>query len=69
MEDDHIPVRVGSGRKAHLFAPHSDADMKAHTLNDGGSVYDYVLCGTGGELVMDVDLPRCKTCERVAAGD
>lgn len=63
---DRVKVRVGSGGSAHIFEPHAAGDVKMNTLRDGGSVYDYVLCGVGGELVAAADLPLCKTCERVA---
>lgn len=63
-----ISVRVGSGGSAHIFEAHLGSDVKLHTLRDGGSVWDYVLCGVGGELVVaDDDLPMCKSCERVSA--
>lgn len=68
MADEHIHVRVGNGGRAHLFAPHEEGDLKVFTLADGGTVYDYVLCGAGGALTRADDLPVCRTCERVASG-
>lgn len=61
-----LQVRVGSGRKAHLFRPQPGANMKVFTLRDGGSAYDYVLCGASGELrLVGDDRDLCLTCEAV----
>lgn len=66
---DRFSVKVGSGSSAHIFEPNTSGDVKSNTLRDGGSVFDYVLCGVGGELVIAEELPPCKTCERVAGTD
>lgn len=57
-----VPVQVGSGRKAHLFSPAPGADAKLMSLRDGGTAYDYVLCGASGELRLAEDLELCRTC-------
>lgn len=63
-------VRVGSGRKAHLFRPRPGANAKLMTLRDGGTAYDYVLCGASGALVeADEDLDDCLTCHAVLERD
>lgn len=68
ITSDHLRVRVGSGRKAHLFSPAPGADAKRFMLEDGDTVYDYTLCGNGGALVeADDDLDLCKTCATLDA--
>ena len=58
-----IRVRVGSGRRAHLFRPHPGATYKRNTLRDGGEVYDIARCGARGRLVVaDEDLEDCASC-------
>lgn len=67
LEADDVLVTVGSGRKAHVFRPMKGATYKVRTLDDGGSVYDRALCGSGGEMVTAVDSDLCKTCANLLA--
>lgn len=67
---DLCRVRVGSGRKAHLFRPRPGANAKVFTLRDGGTAYDYVLCGASGALVLAEDgQDDCLTCASVLERD
>lgn len=68
--DIPMRVRVGSGRKAHLFRPRPGANAKTFTLHDGGTAFDYVLCGASGALVAaDADMDDCLTCASVSERD
>lgn len=70
VSSDLCRVRVGSGRKAHLFRPRPGANAKLFTLHDGGTAYDYVLCGASGALVTATeDLDDCVTCSSVLERD
>ncbi|HKJ54762.1 MAG TPA: hypothetical protein VJ978_02135 [Nitriliruptoraceae bacterium] len=62
FEDDDVLVTVGSGAKAHVFRPHQGATYKVRTMQDGGSVFDRALCGSGGEMRLADDDDLCKTC-------
>ena len=63
VTDDDVRVRVGSGRKAHIFRPHPEATFKRHTLQDGGEVYDIALCGARGRMIAaDAELDSCASC-------
>lgn len=62
LETDDMLVTVGSGKKAHVFRPLQGATYKVGTLDDGGSVYDRALCGSGGEMFLASDDNLCKTC-------
>ena len=61
--DDLLEVCVGNGKKAHLFVAAPGANAKALTLRDGGTAYDYVLCGASGALRLADGLERCRTCQ------
>lgn len=58
-----VAVRVGNGRKAHLFQPAPGANAKRLSLQDGETAFDYVLCGASGALTLDDGLELCRTCE------
>ncbi len=60
---DPLPVKVGNGRKAHLFHAAPGANAKRLSLQDGDTAYDYVLCGASGALTLAEDLELCRTCE------
>ncbi len=62
LETDDMLVTVGSGKKAHVFRPMQGATYKMRTLDDGGSVFDRALCGSGGEMFLASDDDLCKTC-------
>ncbi len=62
LHPDDVLVTVGSGKKAHVFRPMDGATYKVRTLDDGGSVYDRALCGSGGEMMPAPDADLCKTC-------
>lgn len=62
LEDDDVLVTVGKGEKAHVFRPHQGATYKVRTMEDGGSVFDRALCGSGGEMRPAADDDLCKTC-------
>jgi hypothetical protein len=65
-----VRVRVGSGSKAHLFRPRPGANAKVFTLRDGGTAYDYVLCGASGALrEVDDSVDGCRTCASVLERD
>ena len=68
LEPDDVLVTVGSGSKAHVFRPLSGATFKVRTLEDGGSVYDRALCGSGGEMFTAGDADLCKTCSNLLEG-
>lgn len=62
---DTIRVKVGSGRRAHVFEPHAGANYKVMTLRDGGSVFDIAACGARGELwLADEAMDDCGSCHR-----
>lgn len=63
--DTVLEVRVGSGRKAHLFRSVPGSNAKAFTIRDGGVAYDYVLCGASGALSRAEGLEACRTCAAV----
>lgn len=62
FEADDVLVTVGHGAKAHVFRPHQGATYKVRTMEDGGSVFDRALCGSGGEMRRATDDDLCKTC-------
>lgn len=62
LEIDDVLVTVGSGAKAHVFRPMLGATFKVRTMQDGGSVFDRALCGSGGEMRLATDDDLCKTC-------
>lgn len=64
-----LQVRVGNGRKAHLFRSAAGSNAKALTIQDGGVAYDYVLCGASGALSIADGLDLCRTCEAVRERD
>lgn len=64
-----LHVRVGNGRKAHLFRSAVGSNAKALTLRDGGVAFDYVLCGASGALSLADELDLCRTCEAVRERD
>lgn len=69
-----VLVRVGNGRRAHVFRPATGANAKRFELLDGGTAYDRALCGAGGALRLAPEGDeRCKTCdaqlERLAGYD
>jgi hypothetical protein len=58
-----VLVRIGGGRKSHVFRPHPNANLKRFELQDGGTVYDIALCGSRGAMVTaDADDDLCGTC-------
>lgn len=67
FETDDVLVTVGSGAKAHVFRSQQGATYKVRTMQDGGSVYDRALCGSGGEMRLAADADLCKTCASLLA--
>lgn len=66
--DDVLRVKVGSGKKAHLFVVRTDSSVKAYELRDGGYAYDRAMCGAGGRMELaDDDLEDCSRCQEIAA--
>lgn len=63
LATEPLAVRVGNGRKAHLFVAMAGANAKLLSLRDGDTAYDYVLCGASGALTLADDLELCRTCE------
>lgn len=69
LQDDDVLVSVGSGAKAHVFRPHAGATFKVRTMEDGGSVFDRALCGSGGEMRLAPNDDLCLTCESLLDTD
>ncbi len=62
LEDEDVLVTVGHGEKAHVFRHQQGATYKVRTMQDGGSVFDRALCGSGGEMRLAHGDDLCKTC-------
>lgn len=63
LEANDVMVKVGGGRKAHVFRPHPAANLKRFELREGGTVYDIAMCGARGALVQaEADAEACGSC-------
>jgi len=70
LRTNDVMVKVGGGRKAHVFRPHPSANLKRFELQEGGTVYDIAICGARGALVQAAsDADACGSCSAALERD
>lgn len=62
VPSEPLAVRVGNGRKAHLFVAAPGAGDRHERLREHETVHDYVLCGASGALRLTDEQDVCRTC-------